>query len=171
MSSRVVKPLPVMDVANRGKPILPNFLIIGAAKAGTTALWHYLRQHPEIYMSPHKEPRFFALYGQPVNFKGPGDKTRFKFVTELQEYHQLFAGVQNEKAIGEASPWYLYVKSAAPAIKKMLPDVKLVVFLRDPVERASTNYLHVVNEGLDSQSIRTRKRLDGLQTYYSREAA
>lgn len=151
MSSPVVKPLPVVDVANRCIPILPNFLIIGAAKAGTTAMWHYLRQHPEIFMSRQKEPRFFALYGKPVNFKGPGDQTRFKFVKELQEYQQLFAGVQNEKAIGEASPWYFYVESAAPAIKKMLPDVKLVVLLRDPVERAFSNYLHAVNEGLEPE--------------------
>jgi hypothetical protein len=128
---------------------LPNFLVIGAAKAGTTAIWHYLNQHPQIYMSAHKEPRFFALCGRPVDFCGPGDMTRFRFVTDFDEYERLFDGVDRETAIGEASPWYFYVPSAAPAIKERLPDVKLVVILREPVERAFSNYLHAVAEGLE----------------------
>lgn len=129
--------------------MLPNFLIIGAAKAGTTAFWHYLNQHPQIYMSPHKEPRYFALCGRPVDFRGPGDATRFRFVTDFEEYEGLFSGVGGERAIGEASPWYLYVPSAAPAIKDRIPDVKLVAILREPVERAFSNYLHAVREGLE----------------------
>lgn len=138
-----------LNPQNTDHPNLPNFLIVGAAKAGTTAIWHYLRQHPEIYMSRHKEPRFFAVYGRPLNFQGPGDKTRFKFVTDLQEYQQLFADVTDERAVGEVSPWYIYVQRAAPAIKEMLPRVKLVAILRDPVDRAFSNYLHAVNEGLE----------------------
>lgn len=128
---------------------LPNFLIIGAAKAGTTTMWHQLGQHPQIYMSPHKEPRYFALCGRPVDFRGPGDTTRFHFVTEYAQYEALFDGVKKETAIGEASPWYLYVPSAAPAIKELLPDVKLIAILREPVERAFSNYLHAVREGLE----------------------
>jgi hypothetical protein len=128
---------------------LPNFLVIGAAKAGTTAMWHYLGQHPQIYMSPHKEPRYFALCGRPVDFRGPGDMTRFHFVTDFADYEALFDGVKGETAIGEASPWYLYVPSAAPAIKERLPGVKLVAILREPVERAFSNYLHAVREGLE----------------------
>lgn len=142
----------ITNTALSGKRMLPNFLVIGAAKAGTTAMWHYLRQHPEVYMSPHKEPRYFALCGQPVNFQGPGDQTRFNFVTELTDYQRLFAKAKEEKAMGEASPWYLYVKSAAPAIKEVLPDVKLVAILRDPVDRAFSNYLHAVGEGLEPLS-------------------
>lgn len=149
MSNHAVNSRLVTGSNKPDNPTLPNFLIIGAAKAGTTALWHYLRQHPELYMSRHKEPRFFALYGQPLAFQGPGDQTRFNFVTDFQDYQQLFADVQDEKAIGEASPWYLYVKTAAPAIKEMLPGVKLVAVLRDPVDRAFSNYLHAVNEGLE----------------------
>lgn len=129
--------------------MLPNFLIIGAAKAGTTALWHYLRQHPQVYMSPHKEPRYFALCGGPIDFRGPGDTTTFRFVTEFSEYEALFDGVKGELAIGEASPWYLYVDSAAPAIRERLPEVKLVAILREPVERAYSNYLHAFREGLE----------------------
>jgi hypothetical protein len=129
--------------------MLPNFLVIGAAKAGTTAIWYHLDQHPQVFMSPHKEPRYFALCDGPVDFRGPGDSTRFRFVTDFDEYQSLFDGVDDELAIGEASPWYLYVQSAAPAIKKVLPDVKLVAILREPVERAFSNYLHAVREGLE----------------------
>lgn len=149
MSASVARIYPASSGRRTDRAVLPNFLVIGAAKAGTTALWQYLRQHPELYMSPHKEPRFFALYGRPVNFRGPGDMTEFNFVTELEAYQELFAGVRDEKAIGEVSPWYLYVETAAPAIRKLLPDVKLVAILRDPVERAFSNYLHAVNEGLE----------------------
>lgn len=149
MSTSIARLRPVAPGRRADKAVLPNFLVIGAAKAGTTALWHCLRQHPELYMSPHKEPRFFALYGRPVNFRGPGDMTRFNFVTDLEAYQRLFAGVRDEKAIGEVSPWYMYVESAAPAIRKLLPDIRLVAILRDPVERAFSNYLHAVNEGLE----------------------
>ncbi|MGK7947882.1 MAG: sulfotransferase [Xenococcaceae cyanobacterium] len=128
---------------------MPNFLIIGAAKAGTTALYHYLQQHPQIYMSPHKEPRFFALEGQPLDFRGPGDKTRFKFVTDLDSYRALFDGVSHQIAIGEASPWYLYVPQAGERIKHYLPQVKLIAILREPVARAYSNYTHALREGLE----------------------
>lgn len=129
--------------------MLPNFLIIGAAKAGTTSLYHYLRQHPQIYMSPHKEPRFFALEGRPIGFNGPGDMTRFTFVTERSRYEALFDGVGTERAIGEASPWYLYVEQSPERIKHHIPHARLIAVLRDPVERAYSNFLHARNEGLE----------------------
>ena len=128
---------------------MPNFLIIGAAKAGTTALYHYLQQHPQIYMSPHKEPRFFALVGEEINFQGPGDKTRFRFVTDIDSYRALFDGVSDQIAIGEASPWYLYVPQAGERIKHHLPKVKLIAILRDPVARAYSNFIHALREGLE----------------------
>ena len=129
--------------------MMPNFLVIGAAKAGTTALYEYLRQHPQIYMSPHKEPRFFAIADEPLDFQGPGDLTRFKFVRDLKSYQALFKGVSGEIAIGEASPWYLYVPKAVKRIQHHIPDAKLIVILRDPVERAYSNFIHAVREDLE----------------------
>ncbi|HEY9847565.1 MAG TPA: hypothetical protein V6D03_15385, partial [Candidatus Caenarcaniphilales bacterium] len=93
---------------------MPNFLILGAAKAGTTALYYHLRQHPQIYMSPIKETNFFALEGEPLKFCGPGDQdyiNRFS-VTELAAYCDQFQSVSHETAIGEASPLYLYSSKA-----------------------------------------------------------
>ena len=128
---------------------MPNFLVIGAAKAGTTSLYSYLKEHPQIYMSPHKEPRFFALEEETIDFRGPGDLTRFRFVTDIESYRALFEGVSNEVAIGEASPWYLYVPKAPERIRHHIPNVKLIAILREPVERAYSNFLHAVSEGLE----------------------
>jgi hypothetical protein len=128
---------------------LPNFLIIGAAKAGTTSLYHYLKQHPQVYLSPVKEPKFFALEGQDLAFGGPGGREimRRSAVIDLAAYQRLFAGVSKERAVGEASTLYLYSAEAPKRIKHYLPDAKLVAILRNPVERAYSNYLYMVRKG------------------------
>ena len=130
---------------------LPNFLIIGAAKAGTTSLYHYLGQHPQVYMSPVKEPKFFALEGQQLDYRGPGDAERMKSasVTTLQDYQELFEGVSTEIAVGEASTLYLYSEKASASIKHHLPEVKLIAVLRNPVDRAYSNFLYLVRDGIE----------------------
>ena len=102
---------------------LPNFIVFGAPRSGTTALYHYLNQHPEIYLSPVKEPRFFAFEGMNLNFQGPGDGERINKVstTDLKSYHALFDGVTSEKAIGEMSQIYLYYARAAERISVLHP--------------------------------------------------
>jgi len=122
--------------------VLPNFLVIGAAKSGTTSLYHYLAQHPEIYMSPVKEPRFFALEGHPLDFPGPGGHwVRAETRTTLDGYERLFDGVRGERAVGEASVIYLIHPRAAEAIAARIPDARLVAVLRDPAERAYSAFL------------------------------
>ena len=129
------------------KKTLPNFLIIGAAKAGTTALHEYLKQHPQIYMTPTKETNFFAFEGEEINFKGIGDEALKEFsITDLETYQAQFDSVTTEKAIGEACPSYLYYPQAAARIKKYIPDVRLIVILRNPVDRAYANFLHTVRD-------------------------
>ncbi len=129
--------------------MLPNFIIVGAGKCGTTALNHYLEQHPDVYMSPVKEPNFFALEGETFPTAEEDPLQQFNFptaVTERSAYEGLFEGVQGEKAIGEVSPLYLYSDRAAYKIKKHLPDVKIIVMLRDPVERLYSRYMHLARE-------------------------
>jgi hypothetical protein len=127
---------------------LPNFLIIGAAKSGTTSLANYLRQHPEIYLSKIKEPHFFAFEGQSINFCGPGDKkVHQSIVTNLDTYQSLFQSASVEKAIGEASTSSLIVPDAAKRIKKYTPNVKLIAILRNPAERAYSSFLHLRRDG------------------------
>jgi len=124
---------------------LPNFLIIGAAKSGTSSLYMYLMQHPEIYMSPTKEPHFFSFDNESKMTKGPGDPI-CEAITDFNAYQALFDGVTDEKAIGEASTSYLYRPEAPERIHAMLPDVKLIAVLRNPADRAFSAYMHVVRD-------------------------
>ena len=127
---------------------LPNFLIIGAAKSGTTSLYRYLGQHPQVYANV-KEPGYFALAGQQVQFAGPGDQDGFvrRITTERTAYEALFAGVTDEKAYGEASVLYLYSPEAPIRIRETIPQAKLIAILRNPVERAFSGYLHLRRDG------------------------
>ncbi|WP_353686678.1 sulfotransferase [Thermodesulfovibrio sp. 3462-1] len=129
---------------------IPNFFIVGAQKAGTTSLYEYLKEHPEIYMSPVKEPHYFAKDLDYENMRRDMKRTTI-FIRTLEEYLELFNGVKNEKAIGEASPSYLYSKVAAYEIKKFNPDAKVIMILRDPVERAYSHYLMNLRDGLTSE--------------------
>ena len=127
---------------------MPNFLIIGAPKAGTSSIYAYLKQHPDVYMSPVKEPHFFMVENEKVNLRGPGDQERFKSAAyQLKEYQNLFSGVTNEIAIGEASTTYLGSQNACKNIKKYVPDAKLIAILRNPVDAAYASFLHLVRDG------------------------
>jgi hypothetical protein len=117
---------------------MPNFFIIGAMKSGTTALYYYLEQHPQVFMSPIKEPNFFSSRGQ---------ENATDAVTDIGTYRDLFRGVSDEKAIGEASHSYLYEPRAAAEIRRQIPDAKLIAILRNPVDRAYSHFLHMVRSG------------------------
>lgn len=129
----------------------PTFIVIGAAKAGTTALYWYLSEHPHVHMSPVKETNFFAfglddsghpLYGDP-------DLHRFP-IRDWDSYLELFSGAGDSKAIGEASPIYLECPQAAGRIAAALPDVKIICGLRNPVDRAYSDYqMYLRNRGQD----------------------
>ena len=123
---------------------LPNFLIIGAAKSGTTSLYDYLNQHPQVYMSPVKEPRFFALEGEKLNFQNPDQAINETSITTFSDYCSLFDNVTHETAIGEASPLYLYSPKAVERIAHCLPEAKLIAILRNPVDRAYSCYKHLI---------------------------
>ena len=121
---------------------LPNFFIIGAAKSGSTSLYHYVKQHPQIYMSPLKEPKFFALAGEKLDFPGPGDQENVsRAITDIHSYRNLFQGRTTEIVIGEASVLYLYSRRAINHIWQSIPNAKLIAILRHPVDRAYSNFL------------------------------
>lgn len=132
--------------------IMPNFLIIGSAKGGTTSLHYYLNQHPQIFMSAVKEPRFFALEGEVLNFRNPDAAINHNSVTTLEAYQALFKDVTNEIAIGEASPLYLYSAKAVERIKHYIPQAKLIAVLRNPVDRAFSCYTHLRRENYEKLS-------------------
>jgi hypothetical protein len=112
--------------------VIPNFLIIGAQKSGTTSLYYYLNQHPEIFMVPDKELHYFTYLD---------DENHKYYLTEVQYIRQFHNG-RNFLAVGEASPSYLYSEKAPARIKDINPEMRLIAILRNPVERAYSNFLH-----------------------------
>jgi hypothetical protein len=130
---------------------LPDFLIIGAPKAGTTALHAALATHPVLYMSPVKEPKFFLTEGPPPSRGGgPGDIATWReHVWRQVDYEGLFAAAPAGQLRAESTPFYLYDRVAQRRIRDLIPDVKMIAMLRDPVERAHSNWTHLWSAGLD----------------------
>ncbi len=125
---------------------LPNFLVIGAPRCGTTTLHYCLGQHPEIFVSPNKETNFFLFDGDGVPPDSLGEidliMAENRSARTLEEYAALFAAATDaHRAIGESSPVYLRFPEVAARIKARLPDARLVVILRQPVDQALSFYL------------------------------
>jgi hypothetical protein len=129
---------------------LPDFFVAGAPKAGTTALHVALAQHPSLYMSAVKEPKFFLTDGPPPTKGGPGDvQTYREHVWRRDDYEALFDGAPAGALRGESTPFYLYDRDAQLRIQRLIPDARLIAILRDPVERAHSNWTHLWSAGLD----------------------
>ncbi|NBC16502.1 MAG: sulfotransferase, partial [Bacteroidetes bacterium] len=128
------------------KSVHPTFLIVGAAKAGTTSLYRYLRQHPDVYMPASIKETFFFSRASVTEASGPGRRYGTQAVTSWSDYADLFADANAQPARGEACTAYLYFyDEAIPEIRKYLgAGVRIVIILRDPVERAYSNYMHHV---------------------------
>ena len=162
----------------------PNFFVIGAAKCGTTTLYDFLEQHPEVYMSPIKEPHHFSKDIVMENFSDEYKhylKTRnvnlneylqsdFSrkiwewYINDYNQYLQLFKNVKTEKAIGEISNGYLYSEVAAQEIYNTYPDAKIIMILRNPVERAYSHYLANVRDGRTTLDFRNELIEDSKKT-------
>lgn len=106
----------------------PNFFIVGAPRCGTTSLHEYLKDVPDIFMSPIKEPHFFSIYTVPSFWKN--------IIRDPNEYFKLFEKVKNEKIIGESSTSYLSDTGAANLIHQTNPQSKILISLRDPIDRS-----------------------------------
>lgn len=141
---------------------VPNFFIAGAAKSGTTSVARYLEEHPQVYMSPIKEPSYFARdiipALQPANWarnqrgltrylNGPMRERRGGVVLDWESYLRLFGNVRGEIAIGEASTAYLISPNAPLDIRAAVPDARIIIILRNHVERAYSTYLMFCRNG------------------------
>ena len=140
---------------------LPNFFVAGVPKTGTTSLYFYLRQHPQVYMSPIKEPTFFGAadlltdpYRQQVRRFLERDPAAVRifledtqpgvpqhFFLRRDDYESLFRDVRDQTAIGEATADYFWLPSAAQAIRSSVPSARLIFILRHPAERLFSWYL------------------------------
>lgn len=131
---------------------IPNFFLIGAQKCGTTALYQALRQHPAIYMSPNKEPFFFIMDGQLPAYQMPGPRYTDRLVYDWAAYCHLFAGANDQPAIGEASAIYLssyYPERTAERIYQRIPAARLIALVRQPAERAYSAHTFYYARGLE----------------------
>lgn len=126
---------------------LPNFLVVGAAKCGTTSLAYYLNQSQDVFILERKEGRFFSRMRG--DFVGPGAAYQNDIVKDIDSYRQLYRSAGGHRARGDLSNDYLfYHERAIPTIRKYLrDDVRIVILLRNPVDRAYSNYLHHVKRG------------------------
>jgi hypothetical protein len=151
-----------MPLPDSLKPRTPNFFIAGAAKSGTTSVARYLEEHPQVYMSPIKEPSYFARdiipSLQPADWSrnqrglekylnGPMRERRGGCVLDWESYLKLFGNVMREIAIGEASTAYLISPKAPLDIRAAIPNARIIIMLRSHVERAFSAYLMLCRNG------------------------
>jgi len=158
---------------------LPNFFLAGTVKSGSTSLYYFLDEHPGIYMSPIKEPHFFSAGDMNYDQFRPLIKKRAEsfdlqaylrknvkrkvhraYITQWDDYIQLFRDVKNETRIGEASTSYLWAPGAAKRIHDRIPDAKIIIVLRNPVERAFSHYLMDIKNELASGSFSEALKAD-----------
>jgi hypothetical protein len=141
-------------------PRLPNFLLIGAMKAGTTSLYNYLREHPQVFMPETKE----------VNFFNPLRNWRFG----VEWYERYFDGAEKDVvAMGEASTSYTkfpWIKDVPARISSVLGNIRLVYVVRDPIERMRSHYLHNLSTGQEWRSIEDAFAKDEMYLNISRYA-
>ncbi|MXG90088.1 sulfotransferase [Nocardioides flavescens] len=129
----------------------PDFLIIGAPKAGTTALHAALTLHPAVFTTTPKEPKYWMCGdAPPPHWVGPGDAhSQQEWVWRLSDYERLFEPAGEHQVRGESTPFYLWSYPAQRRIAEHLPHVKLIAVVRDPVDRAYSNWMHLWSDGLE----------------------
>ncbi len=143
----------------------PNFFVVGAAKAGTTSLHSYLMQHPDVFMCPIKEPHYFSLDFTEDNFHPNYKKAVERFdiddylsrevLTPLHltitrsknKYYELYRDVKKQRAVGECSVGYLYSKVAAKEIARNIGNAKIIIILRNPIDRAYSHWIMNLQRG------------------------
>ncbi|MFT4084925.1 MAG: sulfotransferase [Nocardioides sp.] len=133
------------------RPPAPDFIIIGAPKAGTTALHSALARHPQVFVSQPKEPKYWMCDdAPPPHWRGPGDKhSQQEWVWQWEEYQALFADAPGDRLRGESTPFYLWSRGAHRRIAESLPEVRLIAVVRDPIDRAYSNWMHLWCDGLE----------------------
>jgi hypothetical protein len=135
---------------------LPQFVIAGAPKAGTTALHAALATHPGLYLSPVKEPKYYLTDGRPPplsGHRGPGDAhSAQEWIWRREDYLALFEDAPAGTVRGESTPFYLYDRAAQARLAADVPGIKVIVVVRDPVDRAYSNWAHLRADGLEPEA-------------------
>jgi Sulfotransferase family len=132
---------------------LPDFLLVGAAKSGSTSLNASLTSHPDVFMCRQRGTRFFAFDDAPPRFHAPAGGELLAngnpAISDLESYAALFKAARSDQLLGESCNHYLYEAGAARRIRHHVPGAKIIAILRDPVDRAYSNFLHLRRDGLE----------------------
>jgi len=150
---------------------LPDFLVVGAGKSGTTALYYYLKKHPSIFLSEIKEVWFLSFRNNPPNYDGPGSLGK-TIIVNLDEYKKLFLKANASQLIGDFCPAYLYlyettIRNIKDIYGEYYKQLKIIIILRNPIERAYSQYMHFkrddheplsFEEAITPEVIQNRKR-------------
>jgi hypothetical protein len=131
---------------------VPTFLVAGAGRCGTTALAEGLRTHPDVFVTSPKEPHYFALHGTTPRFQAPGDEATINrvAVTNADQYVALYPENTQHVALGDASVSTLYYHAhAIPEIQRFNPDTRIIIMLREPVERAHSAFQYMTARGFE----------------------
>ena len=136
------------------RPARPDFLIVGAPKAGTTAVHSALAQHPQVFVSQPKEPKYWLCDdAPPPAWNGPGDAhSQQEWMWRRDDYFRLFEGAGPDQVRGESTPFYMWSRGAHRRIGEALPEVKVIAVVRDPIDRAYSNWMHLWSDGLEPES-------------------
>lgn len=133
-----------------GPAVYPTFVVAGAGRAGTTSLHHYLGQHPDVFMCPHKAPSYF--YCRAVGRHGDLERrlaTRAYFTDDLGDYLALFAGASGYEAVGEVSPAYLASTAVASLMAAHNPDMRVIIIVRNPTDRVWARFVARKRDGVE----------------------
>lgn len=146
-----------------GQDTLPNLLVVGAAKCGTTTLHALLSQHPEIFACSPKEPKFFSFNAGHTSYSGPlDDKVKQGCIKNFTAYNDLFSTGRDHAYRCESSADNLYYhRDVIPEIRTRLGDPKIIIALRDPVARVNSAYNHLVQEGRETYPLGKALREEG----------
>jgi hypothetical protein len=132
---------------------LPTFIVIGAPKSGTTSLFYYLKQHPDVFLPERKELHFFSYEYLKEHAKGPGDAGILAALcSDRETYESYYRSADASAAVGEFSPSYLFFSDTAEKIFDALGKVRIIAILRNPVEKAYSQYMHLVRDNLENLS-------------------
>lgn len=136
----------------RATPV-PNLFLVGAAKSATTTLYAQLKTHPDVFMSDNKEPHYLCCDHLAEPVRGPGDEGfERNLIRTLDDYLPLFAAAGSARYVGEASVYYLTFPDTAERIKELSQDARIMMVLRNPVERAFSAYMHTIRDGREELS-------------------
>lgn len=130
---------------------LPNFILAGFPKCGSSSLYYYLKAHPEIFLPEQKELHYYVREELKERNKGPGDsKYETYHVTSKEAYNEHYRGAAAYPMVGDSSASFMNHLESLSRVKAELGDIKIILTVRDPVKRAYSNYLHLVREGRET---------------------